>query len=516
MRVLMVIQRGTLLRFALLVPALAERGHDLHIALAGGEPPLQTIELAEKIRERHPNVTYGPFPKRTASAWGEVAWMVRGLADLAHNAHPRYAPARGLRQRTKKHVLRRLERDGSLEPLARRLAAREGRALAKKTDLERSRRALQLTAQLEGAIPTDPAIDRFVRELAPDAVVATGTFRHVSEEVEALKSARRPRHPDRHLHLELGQPDEQGRVEVHARVRLRLERGPGARRGGAAPDPEGTDPPDRRASLRRLVRAPATRTREQLLTEIGLDPAQPYLAYLCSSGTIVGAPGVRRTTSTASGEAQFICNWVGALRASGDERLRRIGMIVRPHPNSKLDADAIRFENVVVWPPGGAYPVAANARADFFDTLTHTEAVVGINTTSMIEAAIVGKSVLTVLVPEFAQETTLHFHNLLAENGGFLHVASSLDEHVPQLANVLDEDEKGQERRRRFVEWFVRPGGIDRPAAPIAAEAIEELAGLPVDRDNAARARLLRLGLSLEVGLAAAHRSYRRVRPRGD
>jgi hypothetical protein len=516
MRVLMVIQRGTLLRFALLVPALAERGHDLHIALAGGEPPLQTIELAEKIRERHPNVTYGPFPKRTASAWGEVAWMVRGLADLAHNAHPRYAPARGLRQRTKKHVLRRLERDGSLEPLARRLAAREGRALAKKTDLERSRRALQLSAQLEGAIPTDPAIDRFVRELAPDAVVATGTFRHVSEEVEALKSARRlgiptgifisswdsltnkgalKFTPERVFVWNEAQARDAEELHLIPKERIRLT--------GAHPFDDW------------FARRP-TRTREQLLTEIGLDPAQPYLAYLCSSGTIVGAPGVRRTTSTASGEAQFICNWVGALRASGDERLRRIGMIVRPHPNSKLDADAIRFENVVVWPPGGAYPVAANARADFFDTLTHTEAVVGINTTSMIEAAIVGKSVLTVLVPEFAQETTLHFHNLLAENGGFLHVASSLDEHVPQLANVLDEDEKGQERRRRFVEWFVRPGGIDRPAAPIAAEAIEELAGLPVDRDNAARARLLRLGLSLEVGLAAAHRSYRRVRPRGD
>jgi hypothetical protein len=516
MRVLMVIQRGTLLRFALLVPALAERGHDLHIALAGGEPPLQTIELAEKIRERHPNVTYGPFPKRTASAWGEVAWMVRGLADLAHNAHPRYAPARGLRQRTKKHVLRRLERDGSLEPLARRLAAREGRALAKKTDLERSRRALQLSAQLEGAIPTDPVIDRFVRELAPDAVVATGTFRHVSEEVEALKSARRLGIPTGIFISSWDSLTNKGALkftpecvfvwnEAQARDAEELHLIPKERirLTGAHPFDDW------------FARRP-TRTREQLLTEIGLDPAQPYLAYLCSSGTIVGAPGVRRTTSTASGEAQFICNWVGALRASGDERLRRIGMIVRPHPNSKLDADAIRFENVVVWPPGGAYPVAANARADFFDTLTHTEAVVGINTTSMIEAAIVGKSVLTVLVPEFAQETTLHFHNLLAENGGFLHVASSLDEHVPQLANVLDEDEKGQERRRRFVEWFVRPGGIDRPAAPIAAEAIEELAGLPVDRDNAARARLLRLGLSLEVGLAAAHRSYRRVRPRGD
>ena len=124
--------------------------------------------------------------------------------------------------------------------------------------------------------------------------------------------------------------------------------------------------------------------------------------------------------------------------------------------------------------------MAAGARDDFFDTLFHSEAVVGMNTTAMIEAAILGKSVLTVLVPEFAQETTLHFHYLLNENGGFLHVAPGLEEHVRQLSGVLDEDEEGAARRRAFVESFVRPRGLDRPAAPIGAEAIEELAGLRV------------------------------------
>lgn len=511
MRILLVIQRGTLLRFALLVPALAERGHEVHVALAGGAPPPQTIELLEEIRTDHPGVTYGLCPIRTDSeSWRELAWMVRGMADLAHNAHPRYAKARGLRRRTNKHVLRPLERGTGFEPLARRLALREGSALAKRTDADRSRRALERAARLEAAIPSDPAIDRFVLELRPDVVVATGTFRHVSEEVEVLKSARRlgiptgisisswdsltnkgalKFTPERVFVWNEAQARDAEELHLIPRERIRLT-------GAHAFDDW-------------FARRP-TRTREELLTEVGLDPSRPYLAYLCSSGTIVGVPGRRRTTSTSEGEAGFISSWVQALRDSGDERLRGIGVIVRPHPNSRLDADAIDFDNVVVWPAGGAYPVAADARADFYDTLFHSEAVVGINTTSMIEAATVGKSVLTVLVPEFAQETTLHFHNLLAENGGFLHVAASLDEHVRQLAQVLDEDEEGQERRRRFVEWFVRPAGIDRSAGPVAAEAIEELAGLPVDRPNGSRA--LRVALTLETGLSAAHRSYRRLR----
>ena len=79
----------------------------------------------------------------------------------------------------------------------------------------------------------------------------------------------------------------------------------------------------------------------------------------------------------------------------------------------------------------------------------------------MIEAGIVGKSVLTILAPQFAQETTLHFHYLLAENGGFVHVAASLPEHVAQLAEVVggghDDDQ-----RREFVE--LRAAARARPA----------------------------------------------------
>jgi hypothetical protein len=126
---------------------------------------------------------------------------------------------------------------------------------------------------------------------------------------------------------------------------------------------------------------------------------------------------------------------------------------------------------------------------------------VGINTTAMIEAAIVGRSVLTVLAPEFAQESTLHFHYLLEENGGFLHVASSLEEHARQLAGVLDEEAADAERRRRFVESFVRPHGLDRPATPILADAVEQLAGVPVQRHVRPGSLLLRGPLALEAGM---------------
>ncbi len=236
-----------------------------------------------------------------------------------------------------------------------------------------------------------------------------------------------------------------------------------------------------------------SRSREVFMETVGLDPALPYVLYACSSPFV---------TQHSREEVELVERWIGALRSSFDERLRRIGIMVRPHPVGKVwkTVDLSHLGNATVWPAKSRRPVAAHERADFFDSFAHSAAVVGINTTAMIEAAILGKSVLTILTSDFAQETTLHFHYLLAENGGFLHVAPSLPEHVEQLAGVLGESAGDDARRRSFVESFVRPHGLDRPATPILADAVEELAVLRAD--PAPRISALRLPLAIEARLS--------------
>jgi hypothetical protein len=129
---------------------------------------------------------------------------------------------------------------------------------------------------------------------------------------------------------------------------------------------------------------------------------------------------------------------------------------------------------MAVYPNQTAAFVHPDNRIDFYDSLYHAAAVVGVNTSAMIEAAIIGRSVLSLHVPEFArtQEGTLHFHHLLPENGGFLSFATTLDEHVKQLADRLRNPEASAAEARRFVSSFIRPHGIDRPATPIVADAI--------------------------------------------
>ena len=474
-------------QFSSLVTELAARGHEVHVAF---QPTKGELDDAAK----QPGVTHGFAPARSESdGWRSVAWLVRGLADLARYAHPRFQRAPLLRERMTAKITGRLRKSDEFDPVGRKLALRLARRLSAGPDAVLSERVIRAAARLEEAIPTSGRIDRYIRERAPDVVLATPVVNRASTQVEFLKSARRLGIPAATLVASWDNLTNKGLLkwapervfvwnEIQRREAVDLHGMPAERvvaTGAQLFDPW-------------FERRPTTE-RDQFVRRIGLDPAEPYVLYTCSNPAMTETP-----------ESGFVLEWLDALRSAGDERLRRIGIAVRPHPNDHgrwLDVDLSGFGNVAVWPREGTLPVTDDARADFFDSLAHSAAVVGINTTAMIEAAIVGKSVLTVLAREFAQESTLHFDYLLEENGGFLHVASSLAEHTVQLSHVLDEDAAGAERRRRFVEAFVRPHGLDQAATPILADAIEELATLRVERSVRPSRVLLRAPLAVEAAL---------------
>jgi len=127
---------------------------------------------------------------------------------------------------------------------------------------------------------------------------------------------------------------------------------------------------------------------------------------------------------------------------------------------------------VVAW---GSNPMDAESRADYFDSMYHAGAVIGLNTSALVESAIVDRPVFTLLLPEFRenQEGTFHFRYLLTVGDGFLNVSRSLDEHVSQLASMLA---GGAVRPNRpFVEQFIRPRGTTVASTPVFVEAVEAM-----------------------------------------
>ncbi len=159
-------------------------------------------------------------------------------------------------------------------------------------------------------------------------------------------------------------------------------------------------------------------SREAFCRKVGLRSDRPFVLFVGSTFSI----------SAPDAELRFVLRWVDALRR--DPALAEVGILIRPHPYNSAhwsDVDFPGRSNVAVY-PRSANPVNEADRQDYFDSLFHSETVVGINTTAMIEAAIVGRTVHSVLADEFkdTQGGTLHFRYLLSEHGGFLRVATGL------------------------------------------------------------------------------------------
>jgi hypothetical protein len=178
-------------------------------------------------------------------------------------------------------------------------------------------------------------------------------------------------------------------------------------------------------------------------------------------------------------EVAFVRRWIAALRSSDDQQVRDLAVLVRPHPfNLDLwsEADLSDLGPAAVWPRvRPSFPMNELDEADYFHSLYYSSAVLGINTSAMIEASIVGRQVYTIRAGEFGQDTTVHFHYLLPEGGGCVVSAASIEEHVRQLGRGLADPDFGRAERARFISTFVRPHGLDRQAAPLLANAIEML-----------------------------------------
>jgi hypothetical protein len=462
---------GYLRHYGRPIRILAAHGHEVHVALGRLEKDPGDFRLIEELAADCPTVTYGLAPARARrDGWRRLAWLVRALTDLARYGDPRFADAPALRERIADKLHWRIDYSRLPAPFKRPLHRAVDRH-STGADAALSQRTLARLRRLEVAIPTSRRVTRYIAAQRPDAVLASPVIEFASSQIEYLKSARKLGVrtgicvaswdnltgkgllrfvPDRVLVWNDVQRSELEDMHWIPHDRIVLT---GAQRFDDWFD-----------------RTPST-SREEFARKVGLDPAQPFVLYLCSSPFI------------APDEVGFVRRWAGAIRGSESPGLRQVGILVRPHPQNGLqwqDIDLSEFGNAAIWPPHGTQPDAGEARADYFDSLAHSACIVGINTSGLIEAGIVGKSVLTVLDPDFAgtQAGTLHFQYLRWENGGLLRVAGDLDEHLPQLERALEQGADDSRQVASFVERFCRPYGLDQAAAPLVAAGIEELGRL--------------------------------------
>ena len=464
------------------IRALADAGHAVHVAFEVTREKLNESEVATRLATLTPLVTCGPAPDRTESvrdflargdrtatrggqperrvdaetAWSSLATTVRLMEDYLRFFDPAFASAAALRARAEKR-LPRLYR-----PIVR-AAAHVGSG---------ARGALAFVLGLaERMIPTSPSIDAFLSQQSPDLLLVTPLVELGSQQVDYVKSARRLGVRSALTVASWDNLTSKGLIRVlpdHVIVWNEAQRAEAAALHHV--------PPGRVLATGAQLfddwfDVQPTRSREEFCRQVGLDPDRPFVLYVGSSSFI------------APEEVPFVERWLSRLRRAPSPAARSAGVLVRPHPANSRQwraFDASSFAQVSVWPPVGSDPNRPDARRDYVDSLCHCAAVVGINTSAQIEAAIVGRPVFTVRDPDFAhsQDGTLHFRHLVAA-GGPVQVADTLDALVAQLGAFLERGVETSAPHREFVQAFVRPQGLDRPAAPIFATAVAGLAGLP-------------------------------------
>jgi hypothetical protein len=203
-------------------------------------------------------------------------------------------------------------------------------------------------------------------------------------------------------------------------------------------------------------------SRESFCQAVGLDPRKPFVVYLCSSRGMI------------EGEIEFIQDL--AEEVAHHTIAKDLNILVRPHPLNMLDWNTVRSDRIRVWPLNGEFTDTPEARQSYFHTLHYGMAAVGINTSAMIETAIVDKPCISIIDPRYQKSQTGmgHFRHLL--NGNFLYVEHTYQEAVERLAQLLSDRDEKRENRQTFVRDFVRPGGVDTPSSPRMADALERIA----------------------------------------
>jgi FkbM family methyltransferase len=324
---------------------------------------------------------------------------------------------------------------------------------------------------IEQLFPPDPVVVGFLRKHSPDALLVTALVFEAGQ-VDIVKAAKLLGIPTGFLVFSWDNLSNKGAMhvvpdrvfvwnDVQAREAVELHRVP--REHVVV-----TGAPRFDSFFEMTERSRA----EDYKRSLGLDSGRPVILYLGSSPFVMPE------------EPRMVDMWLKARRAASDPCVREAAVLIRPHPRSRhtwAASPPVLEEGVIIDEDSSIYQLQG-----LCDQITAADAVVALNTSGQIEAAIVGRPVYTFDAGELApgQSGSSHFWYLLRENGGFVEYAPDFERHFSQLSDALRGD-FDREGIALFVETFVRPRGIDRPATPILADAIVEELGESGTRSRA-------------------------------
>ncbi len=477
---------------------LAAQGHQIHISAVDGRNKLREQATLDRLMADCPNVTYRRWPKFDPGVWLSAGLAIRSTQDYIRYLDPRYKSATAFRRRV-----------ASKAPVGglwfATIFARFGTW---------SRRAcLWALSCLDHAMPLHtPSLGK-LKEEKPDVFLVTPLIDVGSTQVEHVKAAKALGIPTALCVASWDNLTNKGLIrEIPDRIFVwnEAQRREAIELHGAKPEQVVLSGAQLFDHWFNMI---PTESQETFCQKVGLNPKRPFILYMGSSRFI------------APDEAVFVAAFIEELQNASDPKLREVGVLVRPHPTNirhwrtfKLlgaktdnhqptatadlfrpreawqarERQPLRFENLAFWPPLETVPddgqdslwnfFSSENTLDYFHSIYHSRVVVGVNSSGMVEAGIVGRPVCAPVVPEFShsQGGSLHFNHLVQVGGGLLYTGKTMEEFLQVIGERLRASGHPDPRSRRFTEAFIRPRGIDHEASPILAQEIEALAELAV------------------------------------
>ena len=304
---------------------------------------------------------------------------------------------------------------------------------------------------IEGLVPPDKNIIKYLQQFNPDVVVVSPSNLRYSEEIEVLKAAKALQirtvvpvltwdnlttkgllqiEPD--LVLAWNEAHRTEAIQIHriSKKRISLTGSP---------------------FFDKWFEADKDYPVEECRQRAGLPQGSPFITYLGSSANIA---------KDESGLVDKLAN--GFL---SDEATKNWSVLVRTHPANSYNFNKCQAPNVSCWPkpldkPGElSLPETPEAHEDFQFALKECVAIVGINTSAMIEGLINDRPVVALLLEAFSktQSEASHFQQLL--DNDVLYLAKSTKECLALLKKIAEGYDPKKEQRHRFVAKYIRLNG---------------------------------------------------------
>lgn len=453
MRVIFVIRTATTFHyFASIVRALCERGHKVDVLFDRMKRSREaTREPMEEIKHDFPEgFSYDFTASRTG---GSLRWIILARELSSYHKLLLTKEQADLWRRAQIKILPQ-----KLQPL---LAERSSLA-----NLILGTKFIGWALHLvERFVPPDKTIIRSLKREKPDVVIAAPVnFTYSSADLEYLKAAKYLGIPTVVPVMSLDNLTVRGPLYVIPDRLLVWN----ANQAKEAMENHGIP----RGNIRLIgatvfdgwfVKLAPSVSAEEFAGLAGISAQDPYILWLGSPKNI------------ATDETWLISRVKDALEKSPDELMRKIQIVVRPHPTGYRQYENFYKDGVVIFPKEGERPSTADARQTFYDTIHYASAAVNINTSGIIDAIIAGKPAIAIMDEAYhqSQEETHHFRQLLQYN--VFAQARSPEQCAEEVKKIMAGRDEHKKEREFFVKDFIRPQGLEISAGEMAAREVEKL-----------------------------------------